>query len=151
MDVLDFCHDHDDGFLLSANMRRKMPNGFQAEGGFDNTTDITPTKKVTKWEELLEENREKQKGVLQMLSEATASITSNKSTRGTPENVTFDYCQSRAKKHRDMKKESSDTSDSDEELKDEQKKIFKSRRKLWMNRASQVDKNGPMNKKDFNP
>ena len=38
-----------------------------------------------------------------------------------------------------------------EELKEEQKKMFKSRRKLWMNRASQVDKNGPTNKKDFNP
>ena len=79
-----------------------MPKGFQAEGGFDNTTDITPTKKITKWEELLEENREKQKGVLQMLSEATASITSNKSTMGAPANVTFDYCQSRAKKYRTL-------------------------------------------------
>ena len=50
-----------------------------------------------------------------------------------------------------MKKELSDTSDSDEELKDEQKKMFKSRRKLWMNRASQVDRNEPMNKESFSP
>ena len=92
------------GFLLSANMCSKMPKGFQDEGGFDNTTDITPRKNITKWKELLEEKREKQKGVLQMLSEATASITSNEHAMGTPENVTFDYCQSRAKKHREIKK-----------------------------------------------
>ena len=146
-----FCHDYDNGFLLSSNICSKMPKGFQSEGGFEDAPDTTPTKKASKWEELLEDNREKQKGVMQMISEATASISSNKTMMGTPDVVTFDYCQSRVKKHREMKKELSDASDSDEELIEEQKKMFKSRRKLWMNRASQVDKNGPMKKEFFNP
>ena len=50
-----------------------------------------------------------------------------------------------------MKKELSNASDSDKELKEEQKKIFKSYCKLWMNYASQVDENSPMKKKNFNP
>ena len=100
-----FCHDYENEFLLGANMSSRMPKGFQAEGGFDDATDSAPTKKVNKWEELLEENRERQNGVLQMLTEATASFTSNKSTGvGTRDIVTFDYCQSRAKKDREMKK-----------------------------------------------
>ena len=37
----------------------------------------------------------------------------------TPDIVTFDYCQMRVKKYREMKKELSDASDSDKELKEE--------------------------------
>ena len=66
-----------------------------------------------------------------MLSEAAASLKSTASARvGTLDIATFDYCQMHTTKYREMKNELSDASDSDEELKEEQKKMFKSCRKL---------------------
>ena len=90
--------------------------------------------------------------MLEILSKAAASLKSTKFAGVSILDIAiFDYCQIRIKKYKEMKKELSDASDSNKELKEEQKKIFKSYCKLWINYASQVDKNGPMNKKDFNP
>ena len=58
--------------------------------------------------------------MLEILSEAAISLKSTKSAEvSTPDIVAFDYCQIYAKKQGEMKKELSDASDSNKELKEE--------------------------------
>ena len=61
--------------------------------------------------------------------------------------MTCDYCQHRAKKCNEIKREMNEDSDLDDDAKKRQVSVCKQKRKLWLDRVEKVDQQGPTEKR----
>ena len=101
-----------------------MPQGLLKEGGFQSVPNenasASPHRKRDKFESLIADNQAKQRSVTELITKVTESNvlkSSGQEEHGTPDIVTYDCCQHRAKKCFEIKREMNEDSDLDDDTK----------------------------------
>jgi hypothetical protein len=158
-----FCIDSEQNFILASNASSRLPSHLTKEGGFGENGGeasdsaratggatgggrVTTNKKIAaaiKNQEATAAFINSAIGEVKLISSQHANPTA------TPEVVTYNYCQSRAKQYKTPHQDFDDDGNLSPESKDAQVSIAKSMQKRWLKRALFTAEHGPSKKQDF--